>query len=276
MPIIHRCAQRSDEWDRLRLGIPTSSNFDKIITPSRGNASEQWLTYANHLLAERCLGRRVDTYTSEHMERGAKVEDDARLWYEMDQGIDTEQIGFITTDDGLVGCSPDFLVGDDGLGEIKCPKPATMIEYSMGALIELLRHTGEDQDLLAFLVRFRNKTTAEKYRPQLQGQLYVSDRDWTHVIAWHEEINPLIAPIERDEKYIDKLEAELDRFSRYLDTVSARICPDWRERIGEHDPLSVRLGQRLGIAQLQDVDKRTPKETLRDQLRASLEREITP
>ena len=126
MPLFHDVAQYSEAYDRLKLGIPTSSNFHKIITP-QGKPSKQWREYACLLIAERILQRKIEFYHSPAMERGLIVEADAVDWYEFDQDVTVQRVGFITDDDHTVGCSPDRLVGDDGLMEIKAPLPHTQV-----------------------------------------------------------------------------------------------------------------------------------------------------
>jgi hypothetical protein len=213
----HNCAQRSEEWDRLRRGIPTASCFDKIVTPGgkkgKPKPSSQWRHYACHLLAERILGRNVDSYTSPWMERGIELEDDAMAWYEYEKDIDTQAIGFITTDDGKIGCSPDRIAGTDGLVELKCPAPATMIEYHL------------------FIAGFEEFAGGieQDYRPQIQGQLYVSERQWCDIIAWHPELPRTVIRVERDEEFIEFLAEQLSDFNNYLGRISERICPDWQE-----------------------------------------------
>src|SRR5215472_2423599 len=86
------------------------------------------------------------------MERGLIVEADAADWYEFDHDVTVQRVGFITDDAHAVGCSPDRLVGDDGLLEIKAPLPHVQVDYWL---------SGE---------------LSERFWPQLQGQLYVSQR----------------------------------------------------------------------------------------------------
>ena len=158
MPVFHDVAQYSEEYDRLRLGIPTSSNFHKIITP-QGKPSKQWREYACVLIAERILQHKIEFYNSPAMERGLIVEAEAADWYEFDQDVTVQRIGIITDEEHTMGCSPDRLVGDDGLLEIKAPLPHTQVEYWI---------SGE---------------LGERFRPQLQGQLYVSQRSWVDSAA---------------------------------------------------------------------------------------------
>jgi hypothetical protein len=91
MPIFHDVAQYSEAYDRLKLGIPTSSNFHKIITP-QGKPSKQWREYACVLITERLLQRRIEFYNSPAMERGLIVEAEAVDWYEFDQDVEEPDV----------------------------------------------------------------------------------------------------------------------------------------------------------------------------------------
>src|SRR5260370_15029419 len=128
MPRFKGGAKYSEEYDRLKLGIPTSSHFHKIITP-QGKPSKQWRQYACVLIAERILQRKIDLYQSLSMERGLIVEAEAADWYEFDQDVTVQRVGFLTYANHTIGCSPDRLVGDEGLLEIKAPPPPTPVGY---------------------------------------------------------------------------------------------------------------------------------------------------
>ncbi len=200
MPIFHyNVPQYSDEYDRLKLGIPTSSNFHKIITP-QGKPSKQWREYACLLIAERILQHKIELYTSPAMERGLIVEADAADWYEFDQDVSVQKVGLVTDDDHTLGCSPDRLVGDDGLLEIKAPVPHTQVEYWI---------SGE---------------VGERFRPQLQGQLYISQRSWVDILCWHDVLPKVVVRVEPDEKFIKALEHELQMFNYFIERVMEKIC----------------------------------------------------
>ena len=198
MPIFHDVAQYSQEHDRLRLGIPTSSNFHKIITP-QGKPSKQWREYACVLIAERLLHRKLEFYNSPAMERGLIVEAEAADWYEFDQDVTVQRAGFITDERHRMGCSPDRLVGDEGLLEIKAPLPHTQVEYWL---------SGE---------------VSERFRPQLQGQLYVSQRSWVDILCWHDVLPKLVVRVEPDEKFITALDRELQIFNYFIERVMEKI-----------------------------------------------------
>src|SRR3990167_1730476 len=96
--IIHNCIQGTPEWLRLRAGIPTASNFDKIVTPG-GKASDSAEKYRLLLLAERLIGEPVDDKGYSHwMDRGSEMEAEAVRFYEFQRDIETVKIGFITND----------------------------------------------------------------------------------------------------------------------------------------------------------------------------------
>jgi hypothetical protein len=204
MPKLHFCAQYSSEYEALKLGLPTSSNFHALFTkPSKkfpkGQPSTQWKHLAHHLIAERLLKRPVETFTSYHMERGLEMEPEAVAWYEWETGVETQLIGFITTDDGKAGCSPDRLIGEDGLLEIKCPTPTGQVDYLL------------DPD------------AAHKHWPQLQGQLLVSGRRWVDLLAWHRHLQRRVVRVERDEEYIGQLDWQLRLLNQYIDGVMSRL-----------------------------------------------------
>jgi YqaJ-like viral recombinase domain len=198
MPVYHDVAQYSEAYERLKLGIPTSSHFHKIITP-QGKPSKQWREYACVLIAERILQQKIDFYNSPAMERGLIMEADAVDWYEFDQDVTVRKIGFITDDDHAVGCSPDRLVGEDGLLEIKVPLPHTQVEYWICGAVH------------------------ERFRPQVQGQLYVSQRSWVDIVCWHDVLPKLVMRVEPDEKFIGALDRELQMFNHFIERVMEKI-----------------------------------------------------
>jgi hypothetical protein len=198
MPIHHEVAQYSEDYDHLKLGIPTSSQFQKIITP-QGKPSKQWRDYACLLIAERILQQKIDVYHSPAMERGLIVEAEAADWYEFDRDVTVQKVGFITDDDHTIGCSPDRLVGDDGLLEIKAPLPQTQVEYWIFGEIH------------------------ERFRPQLQGQLYITERSWVDIVCWHDVLPKLVMRVEPEEQFINSLARELQIFNYFIERVMEKI-----------------------------------------------------
>ena len=127
------------------------------------------------------------------------VEADAADWYEFDQDVTVQRVGFITDDDHTVGCSPDRLVGDEGLLEIKAPLPHTQVEYWISGAVN------------------------ERFRPQLQGQLYVSQCSWVDIVCWHDVLPKVVMRVEPDEKFINALDRELQIFNFFIERVMEKI-----------------------------------------------------
>jgi hypothetical protein len=108
-------------------------------------------------------------------------------------------VGFITDDDHTMGCSPDRLVGEEGLLQIKAPLPHTQVEYWISGKV------------------------SERFRPQLQGQLYVSQRSWVDIVCWHDVLPKIVMRVEPDEKFIKSLDRELEVFNFFIERVMAKI-----------------------------------------------------
>lgn len=190
--IIHDCKQGSSKWLELRMGIPTASCFDKILT-LKGKASSSQERYISDLCAELLMGRPLEGPTMPWMERGKALEAEAAAYYSLQRDCELGSIGFITTDDGRYGASPDKIVGTDGFAEIKCPKPGVHVQY--------LLFNGPDAD----------------YYQQVQGQLLVGEREWVDVLSYHPEMPPALVRVNRDEKYIRVLAMELEKFCERLE-----------------------------------------------------------
>lgn len=204
---------QSPEWFLARAGIPTSSEFDRIITPG-GKPSRQADAYLYSLLAEYIVGHPILSDATEWMQRGQDLEDEAIKAYEFERDIETEPGGFWTTDDGLAGCSPDRLVGTDGLLEIKCPKPNTQAGYLLTGKLE------------------------EDYYPQLQGQLWITERAWVEIVSYHPEMPAAVMRVPRDEKYISLLSVLMETFRARL--IEGRIRLN--ERYGPFPPIALSRG----------------------------------
>ncbi len=189
MPIIHTCEPRSREWFQLRAGVPTSSEFHRIMTPKTHKLSDQAVSYRNRLLAEWVLGEPIEEvpYQSQYMERGQEMEDQAVAAYELLTDCETSPGNFITTDDGMLGCSPDRLVGEVGDLELKSLSLPKQIGYAL---------TGIE----------------DAYKCQVQGRLLIHEREWVDLFCYHPRFS--IPPLRtyRDEEFIGKLQPLLQQF----------------------------------------------------------------
>jgi len=189
MSVLVEVEQRSDEWLKLRCGVATARCFDKIITPATGKASASALAYRRELLAEWLMGEPVSVKESGWMQRGTEMEPEARAFYEFEADAEVTEAGFVFLDERRqIGCSPDGLVGDDGLIEIKCPAPNTHVGYLIDAKLP----------------------TA--YIPQVQGALWVTGRKWCDFVSYHPEMESLIVRVRRDEPYIAKMATLIEAF----------------------------------------------------------------
>ncbi len=195
---ILRVEQGSVEWQMARLGIPTASKFDEIITPKTMKLSSSASKYSHALIAERWLGLPTEGGSSGYAQRGKLVEERARSYYELKRDVDVETVGFICRDDYRVGCSPDGLVGEDGLLEIKVPK----VENHVGYLLD---------------------EYGIGYHAQVQGQLWITGRKWVDTLSYHPDMPPALVRIARDEAFITALSVAVDQFLATMDKDIRRL-----------------------------------------------------
>lgn len=176
--------QRSPEWFAARLGIPTASNFDRLIT-STGKPSASADGYINQLVAERVTGASVEVKVTEAMQRGTDLEPEARSLFEFITDLVVTEAPLCLHDILDAGASPDAFIGDDSLLEIKCPSGHTHVEY------------------------LRDGYLPSKYIAQVQGQLWITGKVKAHFLSYHPDFKPLMVVVQRDEIFIAKLEAEV-------------------------------------------------------------------
>ena len=198
--IVHQVLQGTDAWLSLRLGIPTTSRFDDIITTGGKKGvpgdSSSAPKYMHHLLAERITGQPIEGFKSQYMERGSMLEERAVAAYELEHDCETEKVGFVTQDDGRIGCSPDrFIVGQDrGLLECKAPAPHTHVAY-------LLSATGAETE----------------YKIQLQGQLWICEKDFVDICSFHPDMPLALFRVNRDDEFIRVMAEKVREFSYMLE-----------------------------------------------------------
>lgn len=180
--------QGSDKWLQARLGKPTASRFGDIITPDKGDKSKTYTTYLYELLGELLAGDKDEVYKSQWMDRGNELEAQAREKYEFLKDITIETVGIVFNDDFTIGASPDGLIGKNAGIEIKCPKSSTIVKYML-----------EDRLPLT-------------YKPQVQGNLWICEREYWDFIAYHPNTNMFINRVYRDEEYIKKMAVYLNEF----------------------------------------------------------------
>lgn len=192
--IEHQVDQGSASWFALRAKIPTASEFHRVMTPARRKPAEARWKYAIEIIAARLLNWQKESLDNiEHIEAGKASEPLAVAQLEFSTGIKTRPVGFLTTDDGRFGASPDRLTVPTGLGtiEIKCPTVPTHLGYL---------YYGHD----------------DAYRCQVQGQLLVAEADKATFYSYHERMPPYMSESGRDTIFMTDLFASLEQFSDEL------------------------------------------------------------
>lgn len=207
---IIECVQGSDEWIAARLGIPTASEFHCIVGNATGELSrpkgkkdglsETAKKYAYRLVAETLLGRPLEKPpgTPWAMARGKEFEPLAIEQYSFTQDVEVRRVGFITTDDGRIGCSPDgLIIGARGGLETKC----LLDEGHMGLFID---------------------GPGDTFKPQVQGNLAGCELEWWDLHGYHPQLPPITIRTYRDEPYIATMGAALREFLDIRDAMLAR------------------------------------------------------
>lgn len=192
--------QRSERWFKERLGIPTASRFNDIMSFTRSGYGAQRKNYMAQLTIEILTGERVEMFTSTAMEWGTETEPVARLNYSLSTGNEVEETGLWIDDELSAGASPDGFVGKDGLLEIKCPNTATHIETLAAGKLP------------------------KQYQAQVQGQMMITGRKWCDFVSYDSRLpdnaQMIIIRVERDDLYIEQLTHEIQKF---LEEVSDQV-----------------------------------------------------
>lgn len=192
---IHTDPQRSDAWFKRRLGLPTASKFDMIITPQgkrSGQAKRLMYQLAYETISEKLVER--DLSSIAHVQHGIANEATAVAAFEQHTGLKTAEVGFLTNDTETIGCSPDrIIIGRHEALEIKCPTGPVMCGYLIDGLLD-------------------------QYKAQLQGQILIGGFHRVHFYSWSPELPPYyeIVPPDPDflaalERYLGEFHAELTR-----------------------------------------------------------------
>jgi len=190
--------QRTDEWFAARCGKVTASRIADVMARTRNGYGASRANYMAQLITERLTGKPVNGYTNAAMQWGTDTEPLAREMYMLETFATVEEVGFVPHPEiENAGASPDGLVGDDGLVEIKCPNTATHID----ALL--------------------NETIADKYLKQMQWQMACTGRKWCDFVSFDprlpEEMQLWIKRVERDDELIAEMEKEVQKFLAELD-----------------------------------------------------------
>jgi hypothetical protein len=193
MQIIN-CEQGSEEWFRARAGMPTASEFATVMAKGEGKTRR---TYLLKLAGEIITGEPMERYSNDYMERGHLMEVEARDFYAFINDVEPVQIGFIVN--GRKGCSPDALIGADGMLELKTKAPHLLAEC-------ILRDSFPPE-----------------HRAQCQGALWVAEREWIDLSCYWPRMPTFVKRAYRDEAYIAEIAAAVDQFNDELAAMVERI-----------------------------------------------------
>lgn len=192
---IHNFEQRTEDWYNIRKGKMTASNADTIIANGKGLE-----TYIYNLMAEYYSSAEKENYINADMQRGIDLEPEARLEFEFYTDLDVQEVGFIEYNE-FIGVSPDGLIGDDGLIEIKCPNDSVYFKLLLSDNIK------------------------PEYIAQMQMQLYVTDRQYCYFVSYNPnfEKSLYIKKITRDEEMIEKLKKGLAEGTKLIKEIKKQF-----------------------------------------------------
>jgi len=196
--------QGSDAWLAIRLGKVTASRVADVVAKTKSGWGASRANYMAQLIAERLTGTPAESFTNAAMAWGNEKEPDARRAYEWQTDCSVVEIGFVPHPSiAMSGASPDGLIGDDGLVEIKCPNTATHIDTLLGQRVP------------------------EKYVTQMQWQMACTGRKWCDFVSFDprlpEEMSLFVRRVERDDTRIAELEAMVSEFLAELDAKVAEL-----------------------------------------------------
>jgi hypothetical protein len=195
---IFDCEQGSPEWYACRLGIPTASEFDTVQAKGKGGAeSKTRRTYMLKLIGEQITGQPKYDYSNDQMERGKQMEAEARNLYAMVADVEPIKVGFMRRGDA--GCSPDSLIGTNGISEIKTKLAHLQLEVLLSDRLP------------------------PEHVPQTQGQLWIAEREWCDFVSYWPGLPLFIKRVHRDEDYIRNLAAAVQAFNDEMQELTARV-----------------------------------------------------
>ena len=196
--------QRSPEWFAERLGKVTASRIADVVARTKSGWGASRKNYLAELVSERLTGTRAEGFTNAAMVWGTDTEPEARVAYEFYSNAIVVETGFVPHPSiADSGASPDGLVSDAGLVEIKCPNTSAHIETLLGGAVP------------------------EKYLLQMQWQMACTGRRWCDFASFDprlpETMRLFVKRVERDDKQIKELEAEVVQFLTELRSTVAQL-----------------------------------------------------
>lgn len=191
--VIFECEQNSEAWYAARLGVPSASCFADILAKGEGKTRRKYLL---KLAGEILTGEQAESYSNVHMERGHAMEAEARNKYQFQTDADLSPVGFMKR--GRAGCSPDRLIDARGVLEIKTKLPHLQLEVLEAGKLP------------------------PEHKAQVQGQLWVSGRDFCDFVSYWPRLPLFCTRVDRDEAYIATLAKAVAEFVGELDALVAK------------------------------------------------------
>lgn len=191
------CDQGSPDWFKARMGIPTASAFQVVLSPRAGKEGVGRKTYLLKLAGELLTGEPMENYQNADMNRGKVMEDEARNMYALMHDVEPQRVGFVRN--GPKGASPDSLIDAHGGLEIKTEAPHLLLETLL-----------KDE-------------FPSKHRAQVQGNIWVTERGWWDIAIFWPKLPLFTKRIYRDDKYIADLSRAVDEFNEELAGTVERI-----------------------------------------------------
>lgn len=197
--------QRTDDWYAARLGKVTASSLYKVLAKTKTGYGADRGNYMTQLVLERVTGTKADSYTNAAMQWGIDQEPFARAAYEAKTGVLVEEVGFVPHPTiEAAGASPDGLVGDDGMVEIKCPDSKTALECWLS-----------------------DSPVEGKYFAQMQWQMRCADRAWCDYVVFDPRMPAkaqlFVTRVMRDDKWLADTEVEVVKFLAEVDAKVAAL-----------------------------------------------------
>jgi putative phage-type endonuclease len=196
--------QGSPEWFAARVGKVTASRVADVVAKTKTGWGASRANYMAELIAERLTGESAPSFTNAAMQWGTEKEPDARAAYEFRTDADVVAIGFVDHEKiHMAGASPDGLIGDVGLVEIKCPNTSTHIDTLLGQAVPA------------------------KYITQMQWQMACTGRAWCDFVSYDprmpEAMRLFVQRVERDKELIASLEADVTAFLAEVEKKAAEL-----------------------------------------------------
>ena len=198
--------QRTEDWFAIRLGKATASNVHKVLAKTKTGYGADRANYLTQLVLERVTGTKAEGYTNAEMQWGINQEPFARAAYEAARSVLVDEVGFLQHPTiEMSGASPDGLVGNDGMVEIKCPSSKTALECWLS-----------------------DDPVEAKYYAQMQWQMACANREWCDYVVFDPRMPAkaqlFIYRVSRDRDWLINTEKEVKKFLAEVDAKVAALC----------------------------------------------------